>query len=164
MKSKKIFEWFLLYCAIFILSGCLFHRPAFYPPQVLMKNGVPCFSVTNNREARATPHEISVIDVISVNNNNYKLIWNRTFPPNPPIMTLSPYECLSYGAGTEDAPKLLKGFRYKVFMNSYLNGNNRRYHAYFCLYQNDDGETEIHHVEWSNKLKGFDWRICEKYD
>jgi len=144
------------------LSGCIFHRPAYYPAKILMKDGMACFSVTDNREARASPPELSVISVYSVDDEKANPVWRRMFPPDQPVMKLSPRECLTYGAGTDDVPALQHGARYGVSMNGYIDGNNRMYMAYFCLYKTPDGKTEIHHAQWNDKAHERDWGVCEQ--
>jgi len=121
-----------IFCVVFLLSGCLFHRPAYYPMQVLMRNGVPFFSVANAHEARRSHPEISFINVYFVDGDSAFPLWRLIFPPDQPAMNISPQECLRYGMDDEDAAKLQQGFRYGISMNTYIDGNNRMYKAYFC--------------------------------
>jgi|GEM_PF-2110769 len=161
MKNIKLYRGGLLLSAVFILSGCLFfHRPAFYPAQVLIKNGIPCFSVTDNREARSSPAEISFITVYVVNGEQMSTVWQRFFSLNEPLLKLYPHECLLYGAGEAEATELQKGFYYRVNMNGYIDGINKKYNAYFCLYETLEGKTEIHRAEWSDKMHKRDWGMC----
>jgi len=160
MKNIKPFACSLMLCTAFVLSGCILHRPAFYPAQVLMKDGVACFSVTDNREARVNPPELSVISVYSVDGEKISPVWRQMFPPDQPTMTLSPRECLAYGTGAKDVPALQPGFHYGVSMNGYIDGNNRMYMAYFCLYKTPDGKTDVHYAEWNDKTQERDWSVC----
>jgi len=142
MRTVNMTGWKVLCCAAFSLSGCLFHKPAFHPAQVLMKDGATCFSVANNREERANPPEISVITVSSETEERKGPLWYRAFRSQAP-MTLSPHECLVYGEDTGHTPALRQGFRYRVTMNAYIN-------------------EKTHHAKWNNKINGRDWRICEQ--
>jgi len=162
MKNINLTGCGMLFCAALSLSGCFFHRPAFYPAQVLMRDGMACFSVTNNREARASPPELSYISVYSVDDEKANPVWHQMFPSNRPIMSLSQHKCLIYGEGSGDVPVLRQGFHYRVITSAYINGNHRRYHAYFCLYETSKGEVKIHYAKWNNKIGGRDWQVCEK--
>jgi len=163
MKTTNLTGWRRgLCCVAFALPGCFFHRPAFYPAQVLIKDGAACFSVTNNREARKYPPELSFVSVGAVDGDKTNPVWSRIFLPDQPIMELLPHNCLLYGEGTRYTPKLRQGFRYQLNMSAIINGNNWRYRAYFCLYETSTGELKIHHAKWNNKINRRDWRICEK--
>jgi len=157
MKNFK-----LLFYIMFFLSGCLFQRPAYYPAQVLMKDGLPCFSVANNRKERATPPEISTINVMSYFGDEITLISHGGFSPDQPPAKLFPHECLAYGIASEIAPKLQQGLRYGVSIRATINGHGVIYKSYFCLYDTPEGETKIHHAKWNNKINGRDWRMCEQ--
>jgi len=160
MKIAKLLGWMSLGCAAFALSGCLFHRPAYYPAQVLMKGGAPCFSVANNRKERINPPIISIISVFPYASEEVMPLWCRAFPRNQPSMKLSPHECLTY----DGEAGLQKGLPYVVFMNGYIHEENRRYRAYFCLHEANGGSTEIHYSKWSNKMNGYDWQTCGQQD
>jgi len=161
MRNIKLFKSIFLLGATLISSGCFFHRPAYYPAQVLMKDGVPCFSVTNSREARANSAEISFVSVYSFNEEQMNTVWQRIFPLDEPSLNIFPHECLVYGARTENPPELQKGVRYRVNMNGYIGGSNRMYYANFCLYKTPEGRTEIHRAEWDDKMHKRDWGMCK---
>jgi len=88
-------------------------------------------------------------------------IWEKIFLHEKSPLKLSPLECLLYGAGTEEAPKLLKDFPYRISMNGYVKRSNRMYYAYFCLYETPEGKTEIHHAKWNDKTHGRNWGMCK---
>jgi len=160
MKNIKLFESGFLLCLTLALSGCIFHRPAYYSAQVLMKDGVPCFSVANSRKERANPSEISSIHVLPYEENETVLPWRKIFPPSQPAIRLSPHECIPYGAGENMAPPLQHNFFYGVLIYSSINGYGMAYLSYFCLYKTPDGRTDIHHVQWYNKPPERDWGTC----
>jgi len=163
MNYIVMFKWSLLFCVVAVLFGCLFHRPAYYPAQILMKDGVPCFSVANRRKERANTPIVSTVNVFPLVGK--EAIWIGMFPPDLPPMILPPHECLVYGVGTENAPPLRRGYRYGVSMITSINGYRVAYQSYFCLSGAPDGnETEIHHVKWNRELNGFDWRVCGDKD
>jgi len=162
MNYVIMVKWSLLFCAVFVLSGCVFHRPAYYPAQVLMKDGTPCFSVANRRKERTSTPIISAIDVLSyVNDKEIKPVWGEMFMRDRPPMKLSPHECLVYGVGEKIVPSLRNGYRYGVSISASVDNYGVFYFSYFCLSITPDGdETEIHRVKWSKEINGFDWRVC----
>jgi len=160
MKSVKLFESGFLLCLTLALSGCIFHRPAYYSAQVLMKDGVPCFSVANSRKERASPPEISSVNVFPYEGNEIVPLWRRIFPPDQPTIRLSPHECIPYGAGENMTPPLKHNFRYGISIFSFISGDTMNYQSYFCLYETADGRTDIHHAQWNNKTHERDWGAC----
>jgi len=163
MNHIAMVKWSLLFCVVFALSGCLFHRPAYYPAQVLMKDGVPCFSVANRSEERVSTPIISAIDVLSYTDDNKEIkpVWGEMFMRDRPQIKLSPYECLVYGEGAEMAPPLKKGHHYGVSISASVDNYGAFYFSYFCLSGVPDGDaTEIHHVKWSKNINSYDWRVC----
>jgi len=163
MKTANLTGWRGgLCCVACALSGCFIHRPAFYSAQVLIKDGVACFSVANDREARKYPPKLSFVSVGTVDGDKTNPVWSRIFLPEQPTMELPPHECLVYGEGAGYAPQLRQGFRYQLNMSAVINGNNWRYRAYFCLYETPAGELKIHYAKWNNKIGGRDWQVCEK--
>jgi len=162
MKNIKVFESGFLLCLAFALSGCIFHRPAYYSAQVLMKDRVPCFSVANSRKERANPPEISSINVFPYEEKEIIPLWRQTFPPGQPAIKLSPRECIPYGAGVNIAPPLQHNFRYGISIFSSINGDEMGYQSYFCLYKTPDGKTDIHHAQWNDRTHERDWSVCEQ--
>jgi len=160
MKSIKLFESGFLLCLTFALSGCIFHQPVYYPAQVLMKDGVPCFSVANSRKERANPPKISSINVFPYEGNDMVPLWRKIFLPDQPAIRLSPHECIPYGAGENMAPPLQHNFRYIISILSSINGYRMHYKSYFCIYETADGETDIHHAQWNDKTNERDWGAC----
>jgi len=157
MKNIKRF-----FAAAFLLSGCFFHRPAYYAAQVLMKDGAPCFSVANSRKEQESLPRISIISIFPYASDEIMPIWHQAFHRDQPAMKLSPHECLVYGAGTQIAPTLQQGFRYGVSIRASIDDHGAIYQSYFCLYKTPEGKAKIHHAKWNNKLNGYDWRICEQ--
>jgi len=148
-------------CALFFLSGCIFHRPAYYPVRFWMKDGVPCFSVANNRKERTDPPEISIVSIFPYASKGTIAVWEQTFYRDQPPRRLSPLECLVYGAGGDAAPALQHGARYGVSINAAIDGYGVIYKSYFCLYKKSDGQTEIHHAKWDDKKHERDWGMCD---
>jgi len=161
MKIIKLFQRGLLLCLSLVLSGCFLHRPAYYPARVSMKDGVPCFSVANHHKEQKSPPKISIISIFSYVGKETAPLWYRAFSPDQPPMRLSPFECLTYGLGEEEVPELQKGFRYGVSILASINDYSMDYQSFFCLHETSDGNTEIHHAKWNNKINGYDWQICE---
>jgi len=162
MRNVNYFLCWVIFCAVFFLSSCIFHRPAYYPVRVSMKDGVPCFSVANNRKERVNPPKISVISIFHYASSETMPLWQQTFYQKQSPMRLSPQDCLVYGAGGEAAPALKYGVRYGVSMNASIDGYGVAYQSYFCLYNKHDGQTEIHHAKWNDEINGYDWRVCEQ--
>jgi len=164
MKNLKLFERGLLLCAVFPLSGWFFHKPAYYPAQVSMQDGTPCFSVTNRRKERANPPKIQGISFST--DQETMPIWHGSFPPGQSPLRLHPDDCLSYGAGTQLSPKLHQelqpGFRYEVSIYTTSDYDVRHYFSYFCLYETPEGNTGIHRPVWNDEINGRDWRVCEQ--
>jgi len=162
MKNIDFFSWLLIVCVTFIFPGCIFHKPAYYPAQILIKDETPCFSVANNRETRANPPEISSINVFSYAGKEMVPIWSQVFDPDQPAIKLSPHACIPYGSGVNFAPPLKHKFRYGISIFSSINGDDTGHQSYFCLYETPDGKTAIHHAEWNYKVHERDWGVCEK--
>jgi len=164
MNYVALVKWGFLFCVVFTFSGCRFHRPAYYPAQVRMKDGVPCFSVANRRKEKANPSLILTINVFRYASRDATPFWYQTFPPGQRSIEIFPHECMVYGKGKETAPPLLYGHRYGVSIHASINDEMRAYQSYFCLSRTPVGETEIHHVKWNRELNGFDWSVCGDKD
>jgi len=162
MRTIIFFHRWLPVLILFTLSGCIFHKPAYYPAEVLMKEGIPCFFVANKRKERANPPRISNVVVYHHASDNIVPLWYREFFRDQLPMRMSPKECLFYGVGGEVAQELKKGVRYGVSIRASIDGHGAIYKAYFCLYENSDGQTGIHHAKWNDGINGYDWRVCEQ--
>jgi len=160
MKNAKVFFMVLTFCSMFFLSGCFFHKPTYYPARVLIKDGAPCFSVADRHGGRAGAPEVSTITIFLEAGYGVEEFWRRVFPSQPPVK-ISAHDCFAYGKELEVAPEFKHGTHYRVFIDSYMNGNNMIYMTYFCLYKTPDGKTEVHHAKWNDKKHERDWGMCE---
>jgi len=162
MKTINIVVFVFIFCSIFFLMGCMFHRPRYYPVRLSMKGETPCFSVANGRKERVNPPEISVVSIFHYASNEVMPVWYQTFFKGQSPMKLSPLECLVYGAEEEAVPALQHGVRYGVSIRAAINDYGVIYQSYFCLYKRPDGQTGIHHAKWNVGINGYDWRVCEQ--
>jgi len=128
-----------------------------------MKDGVPCFSVADDRAARQSPPKLSVI-AVSHEDAEKGGIWYQSFKRDQPAMRLHPSECLAYGTGVEEAQELQEGVHYVVNIFADFDEYSNWYHAYFCLYRTEEGEMKIHHAKVDNRIHAFDWRMCDNSD
>jgi len=154
MNNIKLCGWGVLLCAVSALTGCITGDGGgrggtiWRSTRILMKDGIPCFSVENGREERENPPRISTISVRKETlSGDVSLLWEREFPRG---RHLPPHKCLTYGSGTELTSKLHQQLQpvtpYRVRIEANINGDKVYYTSSFCLYETPEGTTEVHHA------------------
>jgi len=134
-----------------------------YQGQVMQRDGLPCFSVEDNRETRKTPPRLAGLNVASYRDEIAEHVWLRSFPDDS-SSDISPANCVVYGDDGK-APALKVGEPYSVAINSFISKGtkreNRSYHAYFCVTETPEGQRIVHQVFRNDSKAGYDWSVCQ---
>lgn len=115
-------------------------RPERYQLAMIQdRNGMPCFSVPDTRQARAHVPSITGISVMEVGKGGTP-VWERDFLREGSVEPmLAPGQCLDYRVGAEiPMPALQVGKRYQVEMWGHApsadgQAQSRWFNGYFCV-------------------------------
>jgi|GEM_PF-6564147 len=167
MVSKKalILLAFVLCTGISSVSHATSIR---YEAQVLDRNGQPCFTVDQAHLTDAP--RLASIEVIA-ESGQAEIAWREfTVAGKGDTVIFLNAVCLPYGTKLENegafaAPqKLTAGRHYAVMLNTDVTRGgkleNRRYRAYFCLVQQDDGSQRVQQVSYDKAVHRWNWDAC----
>jgi len=155
MSKNKLHGFILI---TFMLSGCTFgHPPMMDKAQVLQQGDLPCFTVRNTYKTRKQSPLLRGINVYTSSGDGYsagpqKLIWSVNYTVKPPLPSISPDQCISYGG----SPSELETNRlYSVVLNTENEQKALPYEGLFCLVIDTNGVRQIEQVE------RYDYEVCK---
>lgn len=141
--------------------------------RVLQVGNLPCFSVADSDEARATPPKLAVLEVNEQMAAGVSMRWELSFVGEKlPATTLPPATCITYGTAVKNsetmtpAAPLEVGKRYEAGILSHILKSQkdewrmRDYRAKFCLTENADKKITVHEVLWDEKMDKWRWDVC----
>lgn len=139
-----------------------------YEVQVLDRDGQPCFTVDRTHLADAP--RLAAIEVIAESGQT-EIAWREfTVAGKGDTVIFLNAVCLPYGTKLENegafaAPqKLTAGRHYAVTLNTDVTRGgkleNRRYRAYFCVVQRDDGRQRVQQVFYDETVHRWSWDAC----
>jgi hypothetical protein len=161
-KKKCVFTWsihLLCVASIFLQSTvCMAWSrgtPAPNPAQVLERNGIPCFTVKNDK--KVTFSSITIEERLAKNDEIVDFLWSQFKKNSANSIQLTQNTCLLYGTLLDNQdrfskPKKLEpGKIYNIYL---VTTNQGDYNAAFCLARTEKGSTKVHQINGS-----FD--VCE---
>jgi hypothetical protein len=140
--------------------------------QVSESNGLPCFAVADDSEARAGVRLYSLVVSERESEDSQSLpaeLWGFIVAPPGDWIETTPERCIRYGEPPPSArPRspakpLVPGRVYVAFLGARPNAASVPvvgYRAEFCLRRGNDGKAGVQVVPWDQGTKRWRYEVC----